>query len=297
MSGRAGRSSLHCSVRRGLLGWSGRSGWTWTLACLGLLLLSCRPPPPAPPPLPVEQLLQEIDAASMRLQDFRGSARVETTYADRRGRASLRIRYLSPAQFRIDVHGALFEILAVVMIHDLRVRLYIPRGNTVFEGTLEARDASIPGLDLTLDDVHAAVTGTIAPGRYPGLPVTDYGREGNLAAVTLESDGDRRTLWIDTGRMTVTREASESPVNQGSVTRSITRTFERFRNRNGVWRPDRVRIARDGPGAGTFELTYRTQSINRGLRPSDIEVRLPETVVRRPLEEAGAVFETVDGAP
>ncbi len=233
----------------------------------------------------------------MRLQDFRGSARVETTYADRRGRASLRIRYLSPAQFRIDVHGALFEILAVVMIHNLRVRLYIPRENTVFEGTLEARDASIPGLDLTLDDVHAAVTGTIAPGRYPGLPVTDYGREGNLAAVTLESDGDRRTLWIDTGRMTVTREASESPVNQGSVTRSITRTFERFRNRNGVWRPDRVRIARDGPGAGTFELTYRTQSINRGLRPSDIEVRLPETVVRRPLEEAGTVFETVDGAP
>ncbi|MDE2728520.1 MAG: hypothetical protein OXI19_10895, partial [Gemmatimonadota bacterium] len=49
--------------------------------------------------------------------------------------------------------------------------------------------------------------------------------------------------------------------------------------------------------AGTFELTYRTQSINRGLRPSDIGVRLPETVVRRPLEEAGTVFETVDGAP
>lgn len=233
----------------------------------------------------------------MRLQDFRGSARVETTYADRRGRASLRIRYLSPAQFRIDVHGALFEILAVVLIHDLHVRLYVPRENTVFEGTLAARDASIPGLDLTLDDVHAAVTGTIAPGRYPGSSVTDYRREGNLAVITLGVEGGRRTLWIDTGSMTVTREVSESPVNHGSVTLSVTRTFERFRNRNGVWRPDRVRITRDGPGAGTFELTYRTQSINRGLRPSDIEVRLPETVVRRPPEEAGAVFETVDGTP
>lgn len=218
---------------------------------------------------------------------------METSFAGHRGRASLRIRYLSPAQFRIDVHGALFEILAVVLIQDLRVRLYMPRENTVFEGTLEARDASIPGLDLTLDDVQAAVTGTIAPGRYQGLPVADYRRDGHTAAVTLGDDSGRRTLWIDTGRMTVTREASESPVNQGSV----TRTFERFRNRNGVWRPEKVRITRDGPRAGTFELTYRTQSINRGLRPSDIGVRLPETVVRRPLEEAGTVFETVDGAP
>jgi len=267
------------------------------LACLGLLLLSCRPPPPAPPPLPVEQLLQQIDAASSRLQDFRGSAVVETSYADRRSRASLRIRYLSPARYRIDVHGALFQILAVVLIHDLRVRLYIPRENKVFEGTLETRDAPVPGLDLTLNDVHAAVTGTIKPGRYQGLPVADYRREGNLAAVTLGGDEGRRTLWIDTGRMTVTREASESPVNRGSDTGSITRTFERFRNRNGVWRPDRVRVNRDGPGAGTFELTYRTQSVNRGLRPSDIDVRLPETVDRRPLEEAETVFETVDETP
>lgn len=218
---------------------------------------------------------------------------METSFAGQRGRASLRIRYLSPARFRLDVHGALFEILAVVLVHDLRVQLYMPRENTVFEGTLEARDASIPGLDLTLDDVHAAVTGTIAPGRYPGLSVADYRREGNTAVVTLGNDSSRRTLWIDTGRMTVTREASESPGIQGSV----TRTFERFRNRNGVWRPDRVHISRDGPRAGTFELAYRTQSINRGLRPSDIGVRLPETVVRRPLEEAETVFETVGGAP
>ncbi len=222
---------------------------------------------------------------------------METSFAGQRGRASLRIRYLSPARFRLDVHGALFEILAVVLVHDLRVQLYMPRENTVFEGTLEARDASIPGLDLTLDDVHAAVTGTIVPGRYPGLSVADYRREGNTAVVTLGNDSGRRTLWIDTGRMTVTREVSVSPVNRGSVTRSITRTFERFRNRNGVWRPDRVHISRDGPRAGTFELAYRTQSINRGLRPSDIGVRLPETVVRRPLEEAETVFETVGGAP
>ena len=191
------------------------------------------------------------------------------------------------------MHGALFQILAVVLIHDRRVRLYIPRDNTVFEGTLEARDASIPGLDLTLEDVRAAVTGTIAPGKYPGLPVADYLHDGDSAVVTFVDGGGRSTLWIDTGRMTVTREASESPVERVSV----TRIYERFRKRNGVWRPDRVRITRDGPRAGTFELTYRTQSANRGQRPADVEVRLPGTVVRRPLEEAAPVFETADGAP
>ena len=274
-----------------------KSGRIRLLACLGLLLLSCRPPPPAPPPLPVESLLREIDAASRRLKDFRGSAVVETSYAGQRSRASLRIRYLSPSSFRIDVHGALFQILAVVLIQDLRVRLYMPRENKVFEGALEARDSSIPGLDLTLDDVYAAVTGTIAPGKYLGLTVADYLHDGNTAVVTLGGDGGRRTLWVDTSKMTVSRESSESTVNQGTVSRSITRTFERFRNRNGTWRPDRVRITRDGPWAGTFELTYRTQSVNRGLRPSDIGVLLPETVDRRPLEEAETVFETADGAP
>ena len=263
----------------------------WIIAATGLLLASCRPPPPAPPPLPVERLLREVDAASGRLRDFRGSAVVETSFSGRRGRASLRIRYLNPARYRIDVHGALFQVLAVVLIHDRRVRLYIPRENMVFEGTLGTRDASIPGLDLTLEDVHAAVTGTLAPGTYPGLPVADYRRDGDSAAVTLVDGDGRRSLRIDTGKMAVTRETMESPADRVA----FTRTFERYRRRNRVWRPDRVRITRDGPRGGTFELTYRTQSVNRGLRPADIDVRLPGTVVRRPLEDAAPVYETMDG--
>ena len=269
-----------------------RAGRSWLLASIGLLLLSCRPPAAAPPHLPVEMLLREIDAASVRLQDFRGSAVVETSFADRRGRASLRIRYLNPARFRIDVHGSLFQILAVLLIHDRQVRLYIPRENTVFEGTVGTGDATIPGLDLTLEDVRAAVTGTVAPGRYGGVPVADYRQDGGSAAVTFVDGNGRRSLWIDTKTMSVTREVSESPANRATV----TRTYERFRRRNGIWRPDRVRITREGHQAGTFELTYRTQAVNRGLKPADIDVRLPETVVRRPLEEAAPVFETMDGA-
>ena len=277
----------------GFLLMSCRSGRPWMIAAIGFLLLSCRPPPAAPPPLPVERILREIDGASGRLRDFRGSAVVETSFAGRRSRASLRIRYLNPARYRIDVHGSLFQILAVILIHDRRVRLYIPRENTVFEGTLGTRGASIPGLDLTLEDVHAAVTGTIAPGRYPGLPVADYRLDGGSAAVTLVDGDGRRSLWIDTGKMAVTRETLKSPTNRVS----FTRTFERFRRRNRVWRPDRVRITRDGPRGGAFELTYRTQSVNRGLRPADLDVGLPGTVIRRPLEDAAPVFETMDGSP
>ncbi len=237
--------------------------------------------------------MQEIDSASASLQDFKGSASVETTFEGRRSRASLRIRYLHPARYRIDVHGALFQVLAVLLIHDRRVRLYIPRDNNVFEGTLGTNDARIPGLDLTLEDVRAAVTGSVEPGRYPGLPVVDYLHGRGSAAVTLEENGVRRSLWIDTGRMTVVREASESTVNRESV----VRTFGRYRKWNGIWRPGHVRITRRGIQAGTIELTYKTQSVNRGLRPADIDVRLPETIIRRPLTEAVPVLETMDEAP
>ncbi len=272
---------------------SSRSGRPWILAFVGLLLITCRPPSSSPPSLPVEILLREIDSASARLRDFRGSASVETSFDGRRGRASLRIRYLNPGRYRIDVHGTLFQILAVLLIHDRQVRLYIPRENTVFEGTLDARDARIPGLDLSLEDVRNAVTGVIEPGRYPGLPVVEYLYGRGSAAVTLEDGAFIRTLWINTGKMAVIREASESRTGLESV----VRTFGRYRKINGIWRPGFVRIARDGAVAGMIELTYKTQSVNRGLRPADIDVRLPETIIRRPLADAAPVFETMDETP
>ncbi len=237
-------------------------------------------------------LLQQIDAAAARLRDFRGSASIETSFEGRRGRASLRIRYLSPARFRIDVHGTLFQVLAVLLIHDRRVRLYLPRENTVFEGDLETRDTPIPGLDLTLEDIRAAVTGAIEPGRYTGMQIVEYRHDGGTATVTLQEGGVSRSLWIDTERATITREAWESSASGDSV----VRTFGRFQKRNGIWRPGSVRMTRSGGMPGAMELTYRTQSVNRGLRPADIDVRLPATVIRRPLEEAAPVLETMDEA-
>ena len=269
------------------------SGRTCIIICAGLLLFSCRPPPSSQPSLPVDILLREIDSASARLHDFRGSASVETSFDGRRGKASLRIRYLNPDRYRIDVDGALFQVLAVLLIHDRHVQLYMPRENTVFEGTLDERDARIPGLDLTLEDVRNAVTGVIEHGRYPGLPVVDYIQGRGSAAVTVDDGGVRRTLWIDTGKMAVLREASES----GEGRESVVRTFDRYRKRNGIWRPGFVRIVRNGSAAGTIELTYKTQSVNRGLRSADLDVRLPETVMRRPLADAAPVYENMDAPP
>jgi len=268
------------------------SGRVWLPVLVGLLLFSCRPPPPATPPLAAELLLQEVDAASARLRDFRGSASVETSFEGRAGRASLRIRYLNPRRFRVDVHGTMFQVLAVLLIHDQRVRLYVPRENTVFEGSIGTGDARIPGLDMTLEDVHAAVTGSIGPGKYPGLPVVEYLQGGGSAAVTLEDGRLRRTLWIDTGNMTILREAAESTTGRESV----VRTFGRYQRRNGIWRPGSVRITRDGLRAGSIELTYRTQSVNRGLLPADIDVRLPQSIIRRPLADAAPVLETMNEA-
>ncbi len=233
-----------------------------------------------------------MDEASARLLDLRSSARIETSFEGRRGRASLRIRYLSPARFRIDVQGPLFQVPAVLLIHDRRVRLYLPRENTVFEGTPGTGDTPIPGLDLTLEDVRYAVTGAVEPGRYAEMRIVEYRYEGGKAAVTLQDGGDDLSLWIDTEKMAVIREVRESPERRESV----VRTFERFRKINGIWRPGSIRMTRNGGRSGAMELTYRTQSVNRGLRPADIDVRLPKTFIRRPLEEAAPVFETMDEA-
>ncbi len=270
----------------------GRRWRAWILACAGLLLFSCRPPHTEPGHLPIDLLLQEMDEAAARLRDLRGSARIETSFEGRRGRASLRIRYLSPAQFRIDVHGPLFQVPAVLLVHDRLVRLYLPRENTVFEGMPGTRDTPIPGLDLTLEDVRSAITGAVEPGRYAGMRIVDFRYDGETATVTLQDGGDNLSLQIDTEKKTVIREARESPARRVSV----VRTFGRFRKVNGIWRPGTIRMTRNGEMSGTMELTYRTQSVNRGLRPADIEVRLPATVIRRSLEEAAPVFETMDEA-
>ncbi len=233
-----------------------------------------------------------MDEASARLRDLRGSARIETSFEGRQGRATLRIRYLSPARFRIDVHGPLFQVPAVLLIHDRQIRLYLPRENTVFEGGPGTRDTPLPGLDLTLEDVRYAVTGAIEPGRYAGMRIVEYRYDGGTATVTLQDGGDNLSLQIDTEKKTVIREVRESPARRESV----VRTFDRFRKINGIWRPGSVRMTRNGGMAGAMELNYRTQSVNRGLRPADLNVRLPKTVIRRPLEEAAPVFETMDEA-
>ncbi len=269
-------------------------GWRGgMLACAGLLLFSCRPPHSAPDPLPVDLLLQKMDEAAAGLRDFSGSASIKTSFEGRRGRASLRIRYLSPARFRIDIqHGTVFQVPTVLLVHDYRVRLYLPRENTVFEGAPGTRDTSIPGLGLTLEDIRSAVTGAIEPGRYAGMRNVEYLDGGGTAAVTLRDGGVTRSLWIDTEKTAVTREVWESP----ATGESVIKTFGRYRKRNGIWRPGSVRITRSGGTSGTMELAYRTQSVNRGLSPADVDVRLPDTVIRRPLEEAAPVFETLDEA-
>ena len=184
----------------------------------------------------------------------------------------------------------MFQILAVLLIHNHSVRLYIPRENTVFEGILETRFTTIPGLGMSLEDVHHTVTGTIEPGRYRRLPVVDYRYRGHSAIITLQDERERKTLWIDTEKGMVMREESESLTDQGSAVRS----FHRYRERNGIWRPGSIQIIRKSGKARTLELKYKTQSINRGLQPADIEVYLPDTVLHRPLDEAAPIHEIMD---
>ena len=42
-----------------------------------------------------------------------------------------------------------------------------------------------------------------------------------------------------------------------------------------------------------IKMKYRTQSVNRGLRVVDLDLALPKTVLKRPLNEAILVYKQI----
>ncbi len=238
---------------------------------------------------PAELLLKQVDSAAIPLQNFRGSASIETFVSGIKSRASLRIRYLNPRQYRIDIDGPLFQVLAIILVNNKKVKIYLPRENTVFVGTLKTDSEQIPGLPLSLEDIHNTIIGGIKSENYLDLPILDYRYSNNIATLKLQDGNITRTLLINTKNMTLLSETSISKTNE----KSIIRTFDRYRKRNGIWRPSTVKITRKEMITEIIKMKYRTQSVNRGLRVVDLDLALPKTVLKRPLNEAILVYKQI----
>ena len=114
------RSTGNCKIPSSR-SWISIVGQNWILINTLILVTSChqdisqswsKSSPPA------ELLLKQVDSAAIPLQNFRGSASIETFVSGIKSRASLRIRYLNPRQYRIDNDGPLFQVLAIILVNN-----------------------------------------------------------------------------------------------------------------------------------------------------------------------------------
>jgi outer membrane lipoprotein-sorting protein len=257
------------------------------LLFLCLVSAACRSPAPPPSPLSPETLIRRVQYESARLKDLKGSAVVTAAIAGQKGKASARIQYRHPDQFRIDIQGPFLQILAVLSIQGQQVRLYYPQENIVFEGTLDDQETVVPGLRLPLADIRTAAVGLVELARYPADRIVDYQYDpaSTVIAVQDSATGATRKIWIDPRHASVLRE--EESTASGVA---VVRTFDRYTPYGGIWRPARIRIT-NGSAEETFELSYNTQSVNTGLTAADLSVRFPRSVVSMPLREAARWFE------
>lgn len=247
--------------------------------CLLISAAGCRPPADIPEILPATTVLSSLSASTNRLKDFKGSADVTAFINNRRGRVAARIRYLSPDRYRVDIQGGLFQVAAVLLLHHKRVQLYTPRENTVFEGTLDDREIVIPGLEIQLADLRAAAIGLSDLQPYLDNPISDYVYDPERTVITVIHQGLTRSIFVDVRKMIVLEERIKKADG-----RNITRFYEQYTRRKGIWRPGRIRIESD-VSRESMTLEYNTQSFNIGLTNADMTVRLPASVIRRSLED------------
>ena len=250
--------------------------------CISVFLsfTACHPPSNPSNPPSVSVILSRLETASNRIRDFKGSADVVASLNDHRGRVSTRIRYLAPDQYRLDIQGGFMQIIAVLFIDDQHVMLYTPQENTLFEGTLHDQDVVVPGLQIPLADIRTAVIGLANLQPYLEGPISEYRYENGLAVLSVRQSDRIRTIWIDPQKSVVLKEE----VREGLDGASVTRTFEQYNRRKGIWRPGRVRIL-SGIKEESMDLIYHTQSVNEGLTGTDLTFHFPESVIRRPLQE------------
>ena len=244
-----------------------------------LSLSACRPPSDPANPLPVSTILKNLEDATRRIKDFKGGANIAAYINDRRGRVGARIQYLAPDRYRIDIQGGFMQIMAVLLIEDQNVLLYTPRENTLFEGALHDHEVVVPGLRISLIDMRTAALGLIDLQPYVEGPITEYRYENGQALISIRQAGRTRTIWVDPRKSVVIKEEER----QGDEI-SVTRTFEQYNKRKGIWRPGRIKIRSD-VREESMDLVYYTQSVNGGLTRADLTVRFPDSVIRRPLRE------------
>ena len=246
---------------------------------IALTLIACRPPANPTNPSAVNEILGRLEETASRIKDIKGSADVVAFINNQRGRAGVRIRFIAPDRYRIDIHAGVMQVIAVILLDGDSVKLYTPRENTLYEGRLLDQDVLVPGLLIPLADIRTAAVGMIKLQPYLDGPITDYRYENGDALISIQKEGLTRTIWVDVQKSVVIREEE-----QHSNGFKVSRAFLKYNKRKGIWRPGRIQILSDRQEA-SMDLVYNTQSTNGGLTHADLSVRFPSSVIRRSLKE------------
>lgn len=251
------------------------------LLALCFLVGSCRPSRVSDIPISAQTILERLSHEANRLVDFKGSAVVTAYVNGQKGQIGARIQFRHPDQFRIDIQGPFFQTLGVLSIQGPRVRLYASTQNIVFQGTVDDHEAILPGVRLPLAALRTAGIGLIDLNPYKHDQVISYAynRKRTTIVVADTISGTIRTLWIDPRHSVVEREETSA----GGMT--TVASFEGYTNVKGFWRPALIRIT-GAHEEDTLELRYDTQSINSGLRATDLVGPDPKSASHAPLREA-----------
>lgn len=253
------------------------------VAVLALCFLAgaCRPVRESELPVSAPSLLERIRNEASRLQDFKGSAVVTAFVNGQKVQIGARIQFRHPDQFRIDIQGPFFQVLGILSIQGQDVRLYSPSQNIVFQGTLQDREAILPGLRLPLAALRTAALGLVDLNPYLSDHIVSYEYKPDRTTIVVAeaTSGSKRKLWVDPRHSVVVRE--ETSVDGLTTVAS----FEQYTKRKGFWRPALIRFT-GARAEDAFELRYDSQSINTGLRAIDLVAPEPKSAMRIPLREA-----------
>ena len=190
-------------------------------------------------------------------------------------KGSLRIRYLSPDIYRVDVIAAGVPGAAggsSFLVEGDSTLVYVSAG-----GEAETRSIEEVGVvtflrdfDLALADLKALVV----PGAYLDLlspvGVACKSVRGGYLLEGYSPYGDLLAIWIDRDKDAVVKSIR----SRRSGLPIVETKLERFKRLEGVWRPMRRTIRHFGQDA-SLSVQYDVILVDTGLGREDLQIRMP----------------------
>lgn len=188
-------------------------------------------------------------------------------------KGSLRIRYVSPDIYRVDVIAAGVAGASggsSFFVEGDSSLVYVSPGRRAESAVLEEVGVVtfLEDFDLALADLKALVISGAYLDIMRMAGVSCRGARGGYVLDGREPNGDIITTWISKDKQSVTKS-----IRGASDGLPIVETkLSKFKRVDGVWRPMR-RVVRHFGQEASLSVQYDRILVNRGLDPKDLYIR------------------------